>query len=149
VNVLFVSPWLENTHVSPTFQLIRDQISESSRVVTRRALAEFLTPEETEDYSNVIGYAKRYPLSLGMLSIASFLERHGMRVAYVQLEAERERSPGNRDWLADAAGRVLDTYAPAVIGLGGVTTEIPRLRRAAALIREKAPHIPIVGGGPT
>jgi len=147
-DVLFISPYLEEASLSPTFQIVRDQLSDASKVVTRRVLEEYLSADEIDDYTDVIRYAKRYPLSLGMLSIATYLREHGIRTAYVQLEAERERDQDNPRWLEDALARALSTYRPRVIGVGGVTSEVPRLRRVCAILRDLAGDVPIVAGGP-
>jgi radical SAM superfamily enzyme YgiQ (UPF0313 family) len=148
VDVLFISPWLEEASVSPTFQIIREELSHASQVVGRRILEKYFSPAEIDNYSDVIRYAKRYPISLGILSIASYLHSVGLRVAYVQMEAERERAGDSATWLNDALARVFTEYQPAVVGVGAVTSEIPRVRQICRLIRALSPRTLIVAGGP-
>lgn len=148
VDVLFFSPWILETTVSPTFQIIREELSHCSRIVTKRVLDQYLTPSELDDYTDVIRYAKRYPVSLGILSIASFLKANGLRVAYHQLEADREKYAEQDDWLEQCVRKALVNLQPEIIGVGGVTSEIPRIQQLCSLIRKFAPQALIVAGGP-
>lgn len=147
-DVLFFSPWIMDSSVSPTFQIIREELSHCSRIVTRRFLEQHLNASEIDNYTDVIRYAKRYPVSLGILSLAAYLKSQGLKVAYRQLEADREKCGSDEQWLETAVRNHLNEHRPSLVGVGGVTSEIPRIRRLCALVREYAPEICIVAGGP-
>lgn len=147
-DVLLISPWILERSVSPTFQIIREELSYCSSIVTKRVLDRYLNPIEVEDYTDVIRYAKRYPVSLGLLSIASFLKMHGIRVAYEALEIERAQHGHEDGWLDRWLEDRLRSIRPRVIGVGGVTSEIPRVQQLCRLIRRLAPDALIVAGGP-
>lgn len=146
--VLLVSPWLEPVNVSPTFQILREELSHVARPVTRARLASMLPPEEVDRYADLFRYAGRIPVSLGMLSIAACLNQNGFPTGYLPLQVAREDLENAEGWLERTLEKALAAPELRVIGFGALTNEIPLVERACRVVRKLRPGLPIVLGGP-
>ncbi len=148
VEVLLVTPWLEPVSVSPTFQIIREELSHVARPVTRHRLSATLPAVEADRYADLFRYAGRVPISLGLLSIATYLNENGIPTGYLPLEMAREDADGAEGWLESVLDMALGMPGLRAIGFGSFTNEIPLVERACQVVRQRRPGLPIVLGGP-
>ncbi|WP_316166895.1 MULTISPECIES: B12-binding domain-containing radical SAM protein [unclassified Bradyrhizobium] len=147
-DVLLVNPWAEPVHVSPSYQLIRDEIaSASSRLAVQRLQAFFEKhARHIGEYTNVVQYQHRLPFSSGLLSIGAVLEQDGFSVRCVSLALEKKSANAQGDWLTDS---LLEHAAQTrlAVGVTAVTPEYPRALAILKIIKARYPHLLTIIGG--
>jgi radical SAM superfamily enzyme YgiQ (UPF0313 family) len=147
-DVLLLSPWTDPVRVNPAYAFIRDEIDRCSRGLAPRRLPGFFAarPAEDERYSRMLQYDVQYPFCPGLLSIAAYLEHHGLSVTCVSLDLERESAGAAEGWL-DAALRRLCAETTTAVGVTAVTPEYARAISVLATVKRIAPHLKTMIGG--
>jgi len=91
--------------------------------------------------SNMTFYHRGLTFPMGIMSIASVLRREGHEVRILDLRLNQKNS--GKD-----ISMTMEGFKPHLVGLSSITLEAPSLHFAASVIKNKAPVIPIIAGGP-
>lgn len=147
-DVLLVNPWAEPVKVSPSYQLIRDEIARASTQLATKRLEAFFSKHARHiaEYGNVIQYQHRLPFSSGLLSIGAVLEQAGFSVRCVSMSLENRERAGDANWLNNALIELAENTRLAV-GVTAVTPEYERALTILRTIKSRFPHLLTVIGG--
>ncbi|AZS16351.1 radical SAM protein [Paenibacillus lutimineralis] len=146
-DVLLISPWSEPVNVLPSFHITRQLIEKYSNRIAREKTPDFFNNNEgQEDCGNVIRYFEKFPISMGLLCIASALESCGYSVKYLSLDYNKYLSDGDPNWLSNVLKSELDKTRYAV----GVTAVTPEFNRAIQILefskQLKSELLTVIGG---
>jgi radical SAM superfamily enzyme YgiQ (UPF0313 family) len=146
-DVLLLSVWTEPVLVSPSYQLIRDEITRRARHMAREKLAPFFArhSERAAEYGDMIRYQNQYPFCPGLLSIAAVLRTAGFTVRCVSLDVAREQA-GTPAWFEQTIAQ-LAAQTTLAVGVSAVTPEINRALRVLDEVKRVRPDLKTMIGG--
>ncbi|MCL2591918.1 MAG: B12-binding domain-containing radical SAM protein [Defluviitaleaceae bacterium] len=146
-NLIFISPWQNSQVVSQNFNIIRDELSYCSKIANESIINKFLNQDEIIRYSDIIRYKNQIPISLGIISIMTYLKSNGIETSYIHMENEKQKYKSAKGWLNDSVKDIVERYKPAMICIGSTTNETNRAIQLCRLIKAQFPKIIIVVGG--
>ena len=82
----------------------------------------------------------------GFAYLAASLKEAGHEVVGLNLN-NKIGYPSARAMIQDLIPKAIEEYQPGLIGVGGICTDYAFLKGAIGIIRQTAPHVPIVLGG--
>lgn len=146
-DVLLLSTWTEPVFVSPSYQLIRDELSARARVLAPQRLAGFMNrhSDRVSEYADMIPYQTHYPYCPGLLSVAGSLQEAGFSVRCVSLDVEKELRQ-SKEWLSESIAD-LTSQTRIAVGVSAVTPEINRALTVLGQVRQAKPALKTMIGG--
>ena len=146
-DVLFISPWSEPINVLPSFLIIRQEIEACANQIARTKIPIDSIEKNGKKISYPVKkYLGKFPISMGLLSIASVLEQNGYTVNYVSLDRYKNMYRNKAGWLEKTL-RVLLMNTRYAVGVTSVTPEFNRALKVLRLARKLNPKLLRVMGG--
>lgn len=147
-DVLLISPWSEPVNVLPSFHITRQMIEKYSNRIAKEKTPDFFnTNEGQEECGNVIRYFEKFPISMGLLCIASALEAKGYSVKYMSLDYDKYLAGDDPAWLSRTLQAAL-AQTRYVVGVTAVTPEFNRAIQILSFSKQWKPGLLTVIGGP-